>query len=74
MTEFLVSGMSCGHCANAVRQAVAGLDPAAVVDVDLGTHLVRIDSGLDPALLSQAIADAGYDAAPVMSFAAETRN
>ena len=61
MTEFLVEGMSCGHCVNAVTAAVHALDPAASVDVNLGTKLVRIDSDLDRFLLSQALVDAGYD-------------
>ena len=65
MTEFLVEGMSCGHCVNTVTAAVHSLDPAASVDVDLGTKLVRIDSDLDRFLLSQALVDAGYDPVPV---------
>jgi copper chaperone len=74
MMEFLVTGMSCGHCANVIREAVTALDPAAVVDVDLGTSRVRIDSELDESLLSQAMVDAGYAPTPVMNFSAETRS
>ncbi|HEX7690683.1 MAG TPA: heavy-metal-associated domain-containing protein [Burkholderiaceae bacterium] len=74
MMEFLVTGMSCGHCASVIREAVTALDPAAVVDVDLGTSRVRIDSELDESLLSQAIVDAGYAPTPVMNFTAETRS
>jgi copper chaperone len=65
MTEFLVEGMSCGHCVNAVTEAVHALDPAASVDVDLGTKLVRVHSDLDRFLLSSALRDAGYDPIPV---------
>ena len=65
MTEFLVEGMSCGGCANAVTQAVHALDPAAVVDVDLGSKHVRIESDVDRFVLSQALVDAGYDPKPV---------
>ncbi len=60
MTEFLVEGMSCGHCVNAVTEAVHALDPAATVTVDLGSQHVRIDSDVDRFLLSQALVDAGY--------------
>ncbi len=59
-TEFLVDGMSCGHCVNAVTQAVHTLDPAARVAVDLDTKHVRIDSDVDRFVLSQALQDAGY--------------
>jgi len=65
MTQFLVEGMSCGHCVNAVTTAIHALDPAAVVNVDLGTKLVRVDSDVDGFLLSQALVDAGYDPVPV---------
>lgn len=59
-TEFIVDGMSCGHCVNVVTEAVHRLDPAAAVDVDLGSKHVRIHSDLDRFLLSQALVDAGY--------------
>ena len=61
MTEFLVEGMSCAHCVNAVTTAIHALDPAAGVDVDLGRKHVRVRSGLDGAALAQALVDAGYD-------------
>lgn len=64
MTEFLVEGMSCSHCVDAVTQAVHSLDPAAIVDVDLGSKHVRIDSAVDRFLLSQALVDAGYSPVP----------
>ncbi|MCK9688074.1 heavy-metal-associated domain-containing protein [Scleromatobacter humisilvae] len=65
MTEFLVEGMSCGHCVNMVTEAIHTLDPAATVDVNLGTKLVRVVSDVDRFLLSQALIDAGYDPVPV---------
>ena len=65
MTEFLVEGMSCSHCINAVTAAIHALDPAAAVDVNLGTKHVRVDSELDRFLLSQALVDAGYDPLPI---------
>ena len=65
MTEFLVEGMSCGHCINVVTEAIHSLDPAATVDVDLGTKHVRVDSDVDGFLLSQALRDAGYDSVPL---------
>ncbi len=65
MTEFLVEGMSCGHCVNVVTEAIHALDPAATVDVDLGTKHVRVDSDVDRFLLSSALMDAGYEAVPI---------
>jgi len=65
MKEFLVEGMSCGHCVNAVTEAVHKLDPGATVAVDLGSKHVRVQSDVDRFLLSQALVDAGYDPVPV---------
>ena len=65
MTEFLVEGMSCGHCVNAVTEAIHALDPAASVDVDLGTKHVRVQSELDRFVLSSALSDAGYASIPI---------
>jgi copper chaperone len=65
MTEFLVEGMSCAHCVNAVTEAIHRLDPAASVDVDLGSKHVRVGSDLDRFMLSQALTDAGYDPVPL---------
>ena len=59
-TDFLVEGMSCGHCINAVTEAVHTLDPTAQVDVNLDTRHVRIQSDVDHFVLSQALQDAGY--------------
>ena len=67
MVEFLVEGMSCAGCVNAVTEAIQKLDPAAVVMVDLGTKHVRIRSELDGFLLSQALTDAGYDPLPLIT-------
>ncbi len=65
MTEFLVEGMSCGHCVNMVTEAIHKLDPAATVDVNLGTKHVRVGSDVDRFLISQALLDAGYDPVPI---------
>jgi len=65
MNEFLVEGMSCGHCINAVTEAIHKLDPAADVNVDLGSKHVRVHSDIDRFLLQQALVDAGYDPVPI---------
>ncbi len=65
MTEFLVEGMSCAHCVNVVTEAIHSLDPAASVDVNLGTKHVRVHSELDRFLLASALRDAGYAPIPI---------
>jgi len=65
MTEFLVHGMSCGHCVDTVTEAILRLDPTAEVRVNLDTKHVRILSDLESFVLSSALTDAGYDPIPV---------
>ena len=60
MLEFKVEAMSCGHCAAVVTQAVKAVDPQARVDVDLGTHTVRVETPSARDVVARALADAGY--------------
>ena len=60
---FQVQGMSCGHCANAVTQAVRGVDPAAEVKVDLASGKVEVQSQQDHAAIARAIEEEGYKVA-----------
>lgn len=60
---FQVQGMSCGHCVNAVTQAVKAVDPAAEVKVDLASGTVEVQSGQERAQLVRAIEEEGYKVA-----------
>ena len=64
MVELNVEGMSCGHCAGRVSKAIADVDPAAKVDVDLAAKVVRVTSSAAPEELAQAVTEAGYPASP----------
>ncbi|HEU4851023.1 MAG TPA: heavy-metal-associated domain-containing protein [Telluria sp.] len=64
MVELNVEGMSCGHCAGRVSKAIAAVDPAAQVDVDLAAGIVRVASTATPQELAEAVTEAGYPAAP----------
>jgi copper chaperone len=57
---FQVQGMSCGHCAGAVTEAVKSVDPQAEVKVDLATGKVEVQSGQDRAAIARAIEEEGY--------------
>jgi len=61
--SFQVQGMSCGHCANAVTQAVRSVDPQAEVKVDLPTGKVEVQSQQDHAAIARAIEEEGYKVA-----------
>lgn len=59
---FSVSGMTCGHCVNAVRAEVSQIPGVTSVDVDLGTGQVTVSASgeLDRAAVSAAVEEAGY--------------
>lgn len=65
-TEFLVTGMSCGHCEAAVRDEVAAVPGVGGVTVSAATgHLTVDGDGVDPVAVIAAVDEAGYGAEPV---------
>lgn len=58
--KFLVPDMTCGHCASHIRQAIAGVDSAADVQVDLDSKLVTVASAASAQTLVEAISAEGY--------------
>jgi len=60
MIEFQVNDMTCGHCAGVITKAVAEIDAAAKVEIDLPTHRVRITGTEALAEVEAAIREAGY--------------
>ncbi len=59
--KFQVAGMTCGHCASAVKNAVQAVDPEAQVTVDLPTGHVDVLSRQPRQDLVAAIEGAGYE-------------
>ena len=58
-----VSGMSCGHCVGAVRDALAGVPGVKVDEVRIGSASVTIDeTKTKVSELVDAVSDAGYEA------------
>ncbi len=60
MIEFEVKDATCGHCVATITKAVEAVAPAAQVQVDLPTHIVRVDGVNDAAAVENAIREAGY--------------
>jgi copper chaperone len=63
-TTYKVTGMTCGHCANAVTSELTSLDGVSSVTVDLvpdGVSLVTVTSGapLPAGAVSEALDEAG---------------
>jgi len=52
----------------AIENAIRAVDPAALVDVDPSTHVVRVATSIDDRLLTQLVNRAGYPVAPQQVF------
>jgi copper chaperone len=61
--SLVVTGMSCEHCATAVRAEIGKLDGVTGVDVDVAAGTVRITGSPLPgdAALRAAVEEAGYE-------------
>ena len=59
---YSISGMTCGHCVNAVAAELGRLDGVTGVQVDLtaGTATVTSDEPLDHEAVRTAVDAAGY--------------
>jgi copper chaperone CopZ len=64
-TTMQISGMTCGHCVRAVKDALAEIDGVQVEQVALGSATVAYDPArTSPAQVAAAVTDAGYEAQP----------
>lgn len=63
-TNFQVTGMHCGGCANTVRQQVEQVPGVRDLTVDpvTGTLSIEADQPLDAAAVIAAVEQAGYEA------------
>ena len=62
MIELIVSDMRCNQCADAIRGAVSGVDPAATTEMDIAAKWVRIESTQPATRFASAIGASGLDA------------
>ena len=59
---YTVTGMTCGHCVNAVTTELSGIDGVTDVNVDLETGRATVTSNepLDRDTVAAAVDEAGY--------------
>lgn len=56
-----ITGMSCGHCVAAVKQALAGVEGVQVEQVNVGSAVVAYDAAAVQAeAIREALAEEGY--------------
>jgi len=60
MLRYQVDDMTCGHCVQAITEALKGLDPHAEVTVDLGAKQVAVTSLLASERIEHVLRSAGY--------------
>jgi copper chaperone CopZ len=62
-TEYHVSGMTCSHCENAVKEEVSALDTVVDVQVDVPTGRVTATptTPLDDTRVRDAAEETGYE-------------
>lgn len=60
MIELTLPTMTCNHCVQAVTRTVQQVDPAAVPQIDLPTHRLRIESKQPAEAFVKALAEEGY--------------
>lgn len=61
-----IGGMSCGHCLNAVNQALGSAPGVELDSVQMGRATIRYDERVtDLARIEAAVAAAGYTASAV---------
>ncbi len=59
MITFQVTGMTCGHCDTAIRNAIHALDIAAEVKIDRYNGLVEVISSASRVEMQSAIEEMG---------------
>ena len=60
MLEFTLPTMTCGHSVGVVTKAIKQADPQALVEIDLASHRVRVQTTEDRETIAAAVAEAGY--------------
>lgn len=65
-TEYVVSGMTCGHCVQAVTTEVGAVPGVSDVKVELSTGALTVTSDPEPSFeqIRAAVDEAGYTVAP----------
>jgi copper chaperone CopZ len=65
-SEYLVSGMTCGHCVASVTEEVSTIPGVTDVQVDLGSGdlVITSDTSISFEAVEAAVDEAGYSVTP----------
>jgi copper chaperone len=60
MSQFRVPEIHCDACIRALTGAVRGIDDKAILQADMATKLVRVETTAGDAAVAEAMRDAGF--------------
>ncbi len=60
--NLLVTGMTCGHCEKAIKQAIKSVDASAAIEIKRTENLVIVDTAEAAETIVAAITAEGYPA------------
>ncbi len=60
--NLMVTGMTCGHCEKAVKQAIKDVDANATIEIKRTENLVIVDTAETTETIVAAITTEGYPA------------
>ena len=60
--NLMVTGMTCGHCEKAVKQAIKDVDANATIEIKRTENLVMVDTAETTETIVAAITAEGYPA------------
>lgn len=60
MYTFNVPKMSCAGCVNTIKNAILKIDKNAVVEANLPTKTVTVNTAISEDFIIKAMSDAGY--------------
>jgi len=63
--QIKISGMTCGHCVSAVREALQGVSGAGEVSVELESGIAKIEGDANLEQILAAVKEEGYTAEAV---------
>ena len=61
MEQYTVTGMSCAACVARVEKAVSAVEGVRSCSVSLLTNSMNVEGTADPAKITAAVRDAGYE-------------
>lgn len=60
--DFKIENMTCGGCAKSVTKAIQSVDPAAKIETDSASRMVKVETSATAAAVQQVLQEAGYPA------------